>query len=271
MDDSSQVKTVDRLVSVLECFTPEQPAWSLTELATRLDWPKSTLHRFLAGLEMHGILRRDPDDKRWCLGYRLFIWGSLAAESSGLRHVTRPIMHELVGLTGETALLTVYDDRQVICIDKVETSHHVRLNLEIGDRRHPHAGASSKVLMAYLPQPEIEAILREKGLPRLCANTITDAVKLQDELAGIRRCGYALSMEETDPGAWGVAAPICDWRGQVVGGIGVAAPTLRYDEAAVQLCITACRQAADRVSELLSAGRNPQHSNRFSTSQERTL
>jgi len=254
MEDTSQVKTINRLVGVLDCFTQEDSAWSLAELASRLDIPKSTLHRFLVGLETNGILRRDAYDRKWRLGYRLFIWGSLAAESNGLRHIARPILHDLTGQSGETTLLTVYHNREVICTEKVETSHHVRLSLEIGARRPSHAGASSKALMAYLPEAEVDAIIREKGLPKLCTNTITDPEKLRAALAEVRAQGYALSLEETDLGAWGVAAPIQDWRGEVVGAVGIAGPTTRYDAERVKEYVWLCCQAADKVTALLKSG-----------------
>jgi IclR family KDG regulon transcriptional repressor len=259
MEDISQVKTIDRLARVLDCFTPERSTWSLAELSTQLDLPKSTLHRFLVGLESHGILRRDAADKKWRLGYRLFIWGSFAAESTGLRQIARPIMHELAGDTGETAILTVYHNHEVICTDKVETSHHVRLSLEVGVRLAPHAGASSKVLMAYLPQDEIQAIIREKGLPKLCANTFTDPEQLAIELARIREQGYAVSLEETDPDAWGVATPIRDWKGQVVAAIGLAGPTLRYNENKLQQYVSLCCEAAQKISALLNVGSKLEH------------
>ncbi len=259
MADSSAVKTIDRLVQVLDCFSSEQPIWSLGELSEHLHLPKSTLHRFLVGLEIHGILRRSSEDKKWRLGYRLFIWGSMAAESTGLRHVARPVMHELVAATGETAILTVYHSREVICIDKVETSHHVRLSLEVGARSACHAGASSKALMAYLPQDEIQAIIREKGLPKLCANTFTDPEQLEIELARIREQGYAVSLEETDPDAWGVATPIRDWEGQVVAAIGLAGPTLRYNEDKLQQYVSLCCEAAQKISALLNVGSKPEH------------
>jgi DNA-binding IclR family transcriptional regulator len=248
------VKTLDRLVEVLDCFTREQPAWSLAELSTRLNAPKSTLHRFLTGLEAHGILRRDSYDKKWRLGYHSVIWGSVAAESTTLRDLAKPVVCELVETSGETAILTVYHDREVLCIDLCETPHPVRLRMAIGTRRPAHAGASSKVLMAYLPDDEIQAIVRERGLPKLCTNTITDLETLQVELARIRQQGYAESVEETDHGAWGVATPIRDWRGQVVAGIGVAGPTMRYSKEKVTQYVTLCRQAAERISALMRAG-----------------
>ena len=253
MGKTTSVKTIDRLVAVLDCFSAEKPAWSLTELSQRLGLPKSTLHRFLTALESHSVLRCDPRDKRWRLGYRLLIWGNLAAESSGLRHIARPVMEDLVSATRETAILTVYYQQEVVCIEKVETDHPVRMTLHVGTRRPPHAGPSSKVLMAYLPDEEIQAIVREKGLPRLCVNTITDPDRLREELARIRERGYAESHEETDLGAWGVATPVFDRDGKVVAAIGVAGPRSRYTEQRAQEFVALCRQAARRISALIGS------------------
>lgn len=252
MSNTSSVKTIDRLVMVLGCFSAERPAWSLAELSVHLGLPKSTLYRFLVSLEYHNILHRNPEDKRWRLGYRLFVWGNLAGESTNLRQLARPAMRDLVEATNETAILTVYQDQEVVCIDKVETSHPVRMTLDVGTRRHPHAGASSKVLMAYLPQAEISAIIENKGLPKLCTNTITDPEELKCELARIRENEYAESQEETDWGAWGVATPIKDIKGDVVAAVGVAGPRSRFTEGLAGKYVALCSQAAQQISSLIS-------------------
>jgi len=258
MGTSSSVKTIDRLVKVLDCFSPERPTWSLAEISVHLGLPKSTLHRFLASLESHGILRRDPDDRRWRLGYRLVIWGELAARSTGLRHIALPVMRDLVAATGETVVLTIYQGREVVCVGKVETSHSVRLKLDVGTRHPPHAGASSKILMAYLPVEEVQAIIRERGLPQVCTNTITDYDDLMAELARIRELGYAESHEETDVGAWGVATPIYGPQGAVVAAIGVVGPSSRFSGDLRQQYVSLCQQAARQMSVLLSTGARPE-------------
>ena len=251
MSESSSVRTIDRLVVVLDCFTAQDPAWSLAELSSTLGLPKSTLHRFLVGLEQHGILRRDADDRRWRLGYRLYNWGNLAIESTGLRELALAIMRDLVERSGETAILTIYRDGEVICIEKVETQHPVRLALRVGDRRPPHAGASSTVLMAHLPEAEIEEIITARGLPRLCTNTVITRSALLDHLSSIRQRGYAVSVEETDPGAWGIATPVHDHSGRVVAAIGVAGPTSRLSDELANRYIELCSQAAGELSTRL--------------------
>lgn len=253
MGVSTSVKTVDRLVRIIDSFSSSRLSWSLTDLSEHLDLPKSTLHRFLCSLEAHGILRQDAESKRWSLGYRLFVWGSLAERSTALREIAKPVMRDLVAETGETALLTVYHAHEVVCVEKVESSHSVRLALEVGTRRLPHAGASSKVLMAYLPEEEVQAIIRDQGLPKLCANTISDRDELEAELTRIREQGYAQSVEETDLGAWGVATPIRDWEGRVVAAIGVAGPTSRFEEELKQQHVSCCEGASRRISSSLFA------------------
>ena len=252
--NASSVKTVDRLVEILDQFSPENSTWSLAELSSSLQLPKSTLHRFLVALECQGILRRDPGEKRWRLGYHLLAWGRFAYEGTELRHIAHSTMHDLVDATGETAILTIYHNLEVICIETIETRHPIRLTLSIGAHRPPHAGASSKILMAYLPDEEITAIIKQKGLPKLCTNTITDPQELRRELALIRERGIAQSLEETDVSAWGVAAPISDRNGSVLAGVGIAGPTSRRTEELTQRCVALCREASQKISRLLYTG-----------------
>ena len=257
--EPSAVKTIDRFVEILDYFAQGHKAVSLTELSEYLGMPKSTLHRFLIGLESHGIVRRDADEKKWRLGYHLYAWGLAAAESTTLREIAKPFMSELVAASGETAILTVYHDHEVVCIDMIETNHTLRLKMEIGAQRAAHAGASSKVLVAYLPEEELMDIIKEKGLPRLCTNTITDVNDLKAELALIRGRGYADSLEETDPGVWGVATPIRDWKEQVVGAIGVAGPTMRYSSEKVKQYAALCSEYAGKISAAMGLSGLPVH------------
>jgi DNA-binding IclR family transcriptional regulator len=107
--------------------------------------------------------------------------------------------------------------------------------------------------MAYLPEEEIESIVREQGLPKLCVNTITQRAKLEEELGRIRERGYAQSIEETDQGAWGVATPIRDWDGEVIAAIGLAGPSSRFGEDLAREFVACCEEAARTISAALFA------------------
>jgi DNA-binding IclR family transcriptional regulator len=107
--------------------------------------------------------------------------------------------------------------------------------------------------MAFLPEEEIDKIVRSQGLPKLCVNTITDRDELNAELKRIREQGYAQSLEETDLGAWGVATPIRGWEGEVIAAIGLAGPILRFGDELVQKYAAQCEEAAKRISSALNA------------------
>jgi DNA-binding IclR family transcriptional regulator len=158
-----------------------------------------------------------------------------------------------VAATGETVILTTYYEQEVICIEKVETNRSVRMTMDVGTRRPLHAGASSKALMAYLPPDEVQSII-DQGLSKACINTITDPNVLEDELAKIRRQGYAESQQETDLGAWGVATPVFDGRGDVIAAIGIAGPSSRMSDELVESYVALCKDASQKITRLLRSG-----------------
>jgi len=105
--------------------------------------------------------------------------------------------------------------------------------------------------MAHLPEEEIQSIVRERGLPKLCNNTITNPHVLKIELAKIREQGYAQSKEETDMDAWGVAVPVYDEEGKVIAGLGIAGPISRFREELAKNHIKSCEEAANRITSML--------------------
>jgi IclR family KDG regulon transcriptional repressor len=226
MAASSAVRTVDRIAAILECFTPREPYLSMSEISERLGLAKSTAHRLLSSMVENGFLSRAPD-RTYSLGYQFIYWASIVQSEFDLGELAHPFLERLNGATGETAILTVLEDRWVVCVEKVESTQAVRLVMPIGKRRYPHAGASAKILMAYMPPEAIAEAISATGLPRLMKNTITDPDELRRELEGVRQRSYATSFEETDEGTMGVAAAVFDRSGSVLAGIGVACPMSR--------------------------------------------
>jgi DNA-binding IclR family transcriptional regulator len=162
-------------------------------------------------------------------------------------------MRRLAEETGETIVLTVVNDARdrAVCIERIESRHDLRLHLEVGEQSPLHAGASSKVLLAYFRPDDVEALGRRVGLPQLARNTITHLEDLQEELRRIREAGYAFSTEETDTGAWGVAAPILDPESRALAALGIACPTSRHSEDAQRQFVSLVVQGSHEVARAL--------------------
>jgi DNA-binding IclR family transcriptional regulator len=222
----SASRAINRLCDILNSFTEHEHVLTLTEISRRIGLPKSTTHRFLEALVSQGLLYNE-NGHGFRLGHQLIHWGILAQASIDLRNLALPVLRALMESTGETAILSMRFGSVGSWVDLVESRHPVRLALRIGENVPLHAGASSKVLWAFLPAAEIDRLLGQIELSGFEKNTITDPDAMRAELRAIRERGYATSFEETDRGAMGVAAPVYDHTGQLVAGIGIAAPINR--------------------------------------------
>ena len=222
----SASRAINRLCDILNSFNEREPVLTLTEISQRIDLPKSTTHRFLEALVSQGLLYSE-NNRGYRLGPQLIHWGMLAQESIDLRDLALPVLRLLMDNTGETAILSMRFGSAGAWVEMVESRHPVRLAVRVGENLQLHAGASSKVLWAFLPPEESEQLFKQVALNPLEKNTITTPEAMRSELAAIRERGFATSFEETDRGAMGIAAPVYDHTGKLVAGIGIAAPVNR--------------------------------------------
>lgn len=251
-----QVKILDKALRVLMLFRPEQPEWGVTAVAREVDMPKSTVYRILRVLQQHGFLSQDPDTRRFRLGLAVLELGRRAHEGLELRRIALPIMERVAALSGETVLLQVVgpDADRVVCVERVQQRQGLRLILEVGATAPLHAGCSSKVLLAFMPEEAIERVLSGSLAP-VTSHTMTDPDQIRAELAKIRHDGYAISFEETDEGVAGVSVPIRDHLDRVVAGLSISGPITRVNEATISETIALALDGAQQIAEHL--GHNP--------------
>jgi DNA-binding IclR family transcriptional regulator len=247
------LKALEKTLRVLDLFNATRPEWGLLELSEAAELPVSTLHRIISVLRRHGLVTQDPLSKRYRLGYGAIDLGRRAAAGLTIRHVANPFMRRLAEQTGETIVLTVLNDPRdrAVCIERIESRHDLRLHLEVGEQSYLHAGASSKVLLAFFSQPEVEDLVRRVGLPLLATNTIGDLSHLLEDLARIREQGFAFSREETNVGAWGVAVPILDAEQRAIAALGIAAPVSRHSPEAERRFIMLTMEGGSQIAEAL--------------------
>ncbi len=248
----SRNTTADRAIDVLMLFNDQRLVLTAEDVAEQLGMSRSTTYRYLQSLRSYGLIEEGNANGEFRLGPAILRLGHVARKGLGLSEVALPVMHELVAKTGESALLTRRSGNYVVCIERVESEHRVRLSYERGQVMPLHAGASAKVLLAFLKPAEIEAMLSTVPLTRYTEHTTTDAMTLRAQLAAIREARYVVTEGEVDIGVRGVAAPIFGVNGQVLAGISVAGLTYRLSEAVLPSVIQAVREAALIISQRLS-------------------
>jgi DNA-binding IclR family transcriptional regulator len=242
-------------LDILCCFDFTRTCLSAQEISDRLDLPLSTTYKYLESLQEKGFLVRNRETKNYELGLMLFRLGNVTGSRMKLVNIALPHMKALSAGSGETVLLTVISGREVVCVERVETDGRIRVSLERGSSLPLHAGASSKILLAYQEESFLDALLCEHpSLVKFTERTVIDPVLLKQELLTIRRQGFAFSDQEVDVGVRALGSAVFNHRAEVVAGLSIAAPGERMNDDALPGLIRLVREAAEKVSRDLGYG-----------------
>ncbi|MCG0239985.1 MAG: IclR family transcriptional regulator [Firmicutes bacterium] len=221
------LQSVDSALRLLETFSRAEPELTLAELSRRLGLGKSTVFRLLSTLEARGFVERNPETGRFRLGLKALYIGGLVIHRINLITGSQLALERLVRESGETAHLVVYERGEAVFVNKVESSRTVTMGSHIGARMPAYCTATGKVLLAHLPEGELERYLAETPLRRLTLHTITDPDRLREHLRQVREQGYAVDQQESEEGLMCVAAPIRGPQGNVVAAVSVSGPAVR--------------------------------------------
>ena len=249
MSGSVTVAAVERAADVLMHFSATPRAdLGVTEIAEDLGLSKAAVHRVLASLRSRGLVELDARTHRYSLGVSVMRLGMSYLDRIDVRRIARPFLQELTERTQETATLsiTVGADSRVY-VDQVTPEREVIMSVTLGKPYPLHAGASSRALLAFLPEEQIQAYIDSAPLNSMTASTIIDPVALRRDLDEVRATGWARSTAERMTGAASVAAPVLDHDGNAVAVISVCGPAERF-AGEVQGCRDALLHATTGLS-----------------------
>lgn len=248
MNDSYNVQVLERTIKILETMAKYPYGIALTDLSKEVGLNKSTVFRILATFQYYGYIMQDSDGK-YKLGYKFMELSSAVMERLDIRKIAHPYLDELSKITGEVVHLVVLDGYEGVYIDKVDNSFGtIRMYSQVGKRVSLHSSGVGKVLLASLNEEEVDKFIIEKGLPKKTENTITDPVKLKEELARIRNQGYAIDDIENEEGIRCVAAPILNYNGETVAAVSISGPTIRVTKERIPELVHLIREYTIKIS-----------------------
>ncbi len=241
-------RSVARAMAILQEFDETKLELGVTELSRLTGIDKSTVYRLLGALQQGGLIEQNPETTKYHLGFGLVRMAGLALQQLDLPRIARSHLRELAKRSQETVNLSVRaGDDKIINIDGITSPRMVRNVGWIGREMPIHAVSGGKVMMAYLPDEEVEQILAQ-GLQTFTDRTIIDPVQLREELEGIREVGYGIAEEELETGLSAVAAPVWNHAGQVVAIISVSGPSFRLPRERLMELGVEIKQVADTIS-----------------------
>jgi DNA-binding IclR family transcriptional regulator len=217
------LKSLTKVVAILNCFSTDHRSLSLADICARLDYPRSTTHRFLASMREVGLLDQDRQRGNYRLGIRLFEFGNTVLANLDLHREAAPFVETLQRLTNLTVHLAVFDGLRAVVVRRLEPAGEFARPVTLIENAPSYCTSVGKAILAYQPKEVVDRVI-ELGLESFTERTITSGPALVAELTLTRERGYALDQGEHQPGLLCIGAPIRDENERVFASISVNGP-----------------------------------------------
>jgi DNA-binding IclR family transcriptional regulator len=240
-------------LAVLDMFQMDRQTVTATDIARELGLHKSTASRIASNLTLSGYLLPATQGTGYRLSGKLARLGAIASVNTDLSTASAEHMRALVDDVGETCHIGVLEGHEAVTVALVDGSYSVRLHSWVGKRSEAYTTAMGKVLLAGLRESTLDMLFPGRRLKPKTGHTIETVAELKEQLAQVRKHGFALDNEELEPGLRCVAAPIVDHSGNVVGALTIAGASSRLSMARIDSYIAKVTSCAARISESLGA------------------
>ncbi|MFC7343843.1 IclR family transcriptional regulator [Saccharopolyspora griseoalba] len=220
-------------------------------VAEALGKEKTQVSRTLKVLSEGGFVERDPDTMEYRLGWQLFALAGGASDSRLLQQAS-PVLRDLVRALGEAAYLTVLSGGAAVTVLAERPGRALQANEWIGRPSPLHCTASGRALLMGMPDEEAEALLAAQPGQgtELAPRTAAEALR---RLRAERAAGCGVAAEESEPGLVAVAAPVRDFRGEVIAAVNISAPAFRLQAADLDRAKALVADATARLSRSMGA------------------
>lgn len=245
---------VGRAIRVLYFMSDsDQTDFGVSDIARQLGMSKAGVHRVLTTLYGCDFVAYDPESRRYRLGPGAIRVGLAAVDRLQVTRIARPYLEGLVEVSEETATLSARTGDQRVYLDQVLSPREIRMAVQLGRPMPLYAGASSKAILAGMPDSELDDYLDRMLLTPMTERTILDATALREDVHRVRERGFSLSLGERQEGAAAVAAPFFYSSGVVFGSISLCGPATRLSPRLVQSLGRRVQEAASALSQDLGA------------------
>jgi DNA-binding IclR family transcriptional regulator len=225
-DTSTNQKALD----ILDCFSLEKQELGITEIAKIIGYGKSTVYAIVKTLEKNRYLKQNNENKKYSLGLKIIERAYVLLEQMDIRKITFPFLKKLSEKYKENVHLAILDRQEVVYIEKFENAPSLGIRSWVGHRTSVHSTALGKVILAFLPEEEINKIIQIISLEKRTPNTITDPSVLKSHLSQVKKVGYAIDNEEHQVGGICIGGPIFDCTGKVIAAFSISVPIVRINK-----------------------------------------
>jgi IclR family pca regulon transcriptional regulator len=244
------VAGLEKGLAVIEAFDQERPRLTISDVAERTGLTRAAARRYLITLTHLGFVSQDR--KMFALTAKVHRLAQSYMHSARLPRVLQPELHKLAYALKEASAAGVLDGGDVICIAATSAGRVISSTLQPGTRVPAHCTSNGRVLVASLPQDQIDDWIAHQPLLPLTAHTIVRPERLRVELARVRQQGWASVDQEFELGLRTVAVPLKNYRGETVAALNISVHATRMTmDQLVEASLPPLLQAQAQLRQLL--------------------
>lgn len=245
------VQSFARGLSVIRAFNAQRPAQTLTEIAQASGLTRAGARRIL--LTLVGLGYVQADGRLFRLTPKILDLGFAYLTSMPFWNLAEPIMEALSQQVHESCSISVLDGTEIVYVLRVPARKIMTINLSIGSRLPAYCSSMGRVLLAGLPDDELDRTLRASDLRQRTQRTVTDIDALKAIIAEIRVRGWAQNDQELEEGLVSLSAPIRNRSGQVIAAMNISGQANRTSaEEMVRRFLPPLLDASDKITNLVS-------------------
>ncbi|MFP4661495.1 MAG: IclR family transcriptional regulator [Halanaerobiales bacterium] len=228
MKKSNNVKSVMKALRLFNELIKNGKPVSLSSLSNKTEMNISTVYRLLNTMAAMGYVEQDIND-HYYLGHFAYRIAEQIQDSLDWKEFIHPYLEEIVELCNETASFTRLQNRQILYLDEVKSTHMLKIITDTGDTKPAYCTAAGKILLSHLDKKRLRKYIDNTQFIKYSENTVTDAQRLVELLEKIKEQGYAVEIEEFEEGVVSVAAAIISKKKKIQGALTISGPCTRID------------------------------------------
>ncbi len=222
LDKRDWIAGLEKGLSIIEAFDDANPRMTASQAGVRCGMTRTAARRYLLTLNYLGYVA--TDGKLFWLTPRVLRLGQSYLESARLPRIVQPFLQRVTSGTQEIAYVSVMDGDDVVYIARNGSTRSMNTGVVLGSRVQAQVTAAGLLMLALRDQAWLENWLAHHELKAYTSYTINNKERLRIELARIRQRGWAVSEQQLELTYRGVAVPLIDRKGDLVGALNVTMP-----------------------------------------------
>lgn len=244
------VLSLARGLRVIESFEGYREGRSIVEIAESTGLSRASIRRILLTLELLGYVERSRQVFR--LRTQVLRLGFSYLSSSSVVEAARPVLERITEATHESSSMSMLDGGEIVYVARSAASRVLAAGLSVGSRLPAYCTSMGRVLLAALPDGELDSYLSSLKPRAYTPKTIVKIPEMRKVILDVRRRGYAIVNEELETGLRSVAVPVYNRGNRVVAAINVGTHVSRVDRnTLLRTCLPALQNGARWLREML--------------------